>query len=40
MESVIRVVPRDDFSLELWFSTGDHRRFDARPYLECGFLPA
>jgi hypothetical protein len=36
MESVIRVVPGDDFSLELWFSTGDHRRFDARPYLERG----
>ncbi len=36
MESVIRVVPRDDFSLELWFDTGDHRLFDARPYLERG----
>lgn len=34
MESVIQVVPRDDFSLELWFNTGDHRLFDARPYLE------
>ncbi|MBI4742683.1 MAG: DUF2442 domain-containing protein [Betaproteobacteria bacterium] len=36
MESVIRVVPRDDFALELWFSTGEHRLFDARPYLEKG----
>lgn len=36
MESVIRVVPREDFSLELWFNTGDHRLFDARPYLNRG----
>ncbi len=36
MESVIRVVPRDDFTLELWFNTGDHRLFDARPYLNRG----
>ena len=36
MESVTQVVPREDFSLELWFNTGDHRLFDARPYLERG----
>ncbi len=36
MESVIRVVPRNDFSLELWFDTGDHRLFDAMPYLNRG----
>ena len=36
MESVVRVVPRDDFTLELWFTTGDHRLFDARPYLNKG----
>ncbi len=36
MEAVIRVVPRNDFSLELWFNTGDHRLFDARPYLNLG----
>ncbi|MCX8086937.1 MAG: DUF2442 domain-containing protein [Rhodocyclaceae bacterium] len=36
MESVIRVVPRDDFKLELWFDTGEHRLFDARPYLGKG----
>ncbi|PIX03988.1 MAG: DUF2442 domain-containing protein [Gallionellales bacterium CG_4_8_14_3_um_filter_54_18] len=36
MEAVIRVVPHNDFSLELWFDTGDHRSFDARPYLNRG----
>jgi hypothetical protein len=36
MESVTHVVAREDFSLELWFSTGDHRLFDARPYLNRG----
>ncbi len=36
MESVIRVVAHDDFTLELWFDTGDHRLFDARPYLNKG----
>lgn len=32
METVIRIVPRNDFSLELW----DHRLFDALPYLDKG----
>lgn len=36
MESVIRVIPHDNFTLELWFDTGDHRLFDARPYLNKG----
>jgi len=36
VEAVIRVVPRNDFSLELWFDTGDHRLFDASPYLDRG----
>jgi hypothetical protein len=36
MESVIRVLPRENFFLELWFNTGDHRLFDARPYLNRG----
>ena len=36
METVIRVVPRKNFFLELWFDTGDHRLFDARPYLDRG----
>lgn len=36
MEAVTRVVPREDYSLELLFNTGDHRLFDARPYLNRG----
>ena len=36
MESVIRVSPKDDFCLELWFDDGTHRLFDARPYLDRG----
>lgn len=36
MESVIRVVAKEDFSLELWFDDGTHRLFDAKPYLERG----
>jgi hypothetical protein len=36
MESVLKVLPRDDFHLELWFDTEEHRVFDARPYLERG----
>ncbi len=40
MEVVIRVVPREDCSLELWFDTGDHRLFDARSYLNRGCLCA
>jgi hypothetical protein len=36
MEAVLRVIPQEDFSLELWFNTGDHRLFVARPYLTRG----
>ena len=36
MESVTRVVPREDYFLEIWFNTGHHRLFDARPYLNRG----
>lgn len=36
MESVIRVSPKDDFTLELWFDNGAHRVFDVRPYLDRG----
>ena len=36
MESVIRVIPQEDYRLELWFRTGEHRLFDARPYLNRG----
>jgi len=38
MESVTRVVPREDFTLELWFNTGQHRLFDTRPYLNRGIF--
>lgn len=38
METVTRVLPRDDFHLEIWFNTGEHRLFDARPYLGKGFF--
>uniref|UniRef100_A0A831UGN6 DUF2442 domain-containing protein n=1 Tax=Geobacter metallireducens TaxID=28232 RepID=A0A831UGN6_GEOME len=36
MESVIKVVPQDDFHLLITFNTGETRLFDARPYLEKG----
>lgn len=36
METVTHVIPRDDFHLELEFSTGEARIFDARPYLDRG----
>jgi hypothetical protein len=36
MESVIRVVPKENFHLELEFKTGEVRLFDVRPYLEMG----
>ena len=36
METVVRVLPKDGYFLELWFNTGDHRLFDARPYLQKG----
>jgi len=36
MESVVRVVPREDYQLEIEFSTGEVRLFDVRPYLEKG----
>ena len=36
MESVTRVVPTEDFHLELWFDDGSHRLFDAQPYLNRG----
>ena len=38
MESVVRVIPHENFTLELWFDDGSHRLFDARPYLERGIL--
>jgi hypothetical protein len=36
METVTQVSARDDYMLELKFSTGETRLFDARPYLEKG----
>lgn len=36
MESVTKVRTRPDFHIELEFSTGEIRLFDARPYLEKG----
>ncbi len=36
METVVRVQPRDNFLLELWFNTGEHRLFDMSPYLDRG----
>ncbi len=36
MEKVIRVVPQDDFRLQVTFNTGETKLFDARPYLEKG----
>lgn len=33
METVTRVIAREDFHLELTFNTGEIRLFDARPYL-------
>ena len=34
--TVTQVSARDDYMLELKFSTGETRLFDARPYLEKG----
>lgn len=36
MESVVRVVPRENYHLEIEFSTGEVRLFDVRPYLDKG----
>ncbi len=36
MESVTRVQVRENFHLDLEFSTGERRTFDARPYLDRG----
>lgn len=36
METVTRVKPCDNYFLELWFDTGEHRLFDVKPYLNRG----
>jgi hypothetical protein len=38
MESVIKVSPKPDYHLELLFSTGEKKIFNARPYLEKGIF--
>ncbi len=38
MESVIKVIPKDDFSLLVTFNNGETKLFDARPYLEKGIF--
>jgi len=38
METVIRVLPRNDYVLEVWFNTGEHRLFNVRPYIEKGLF--
>ena len=38
MESVVRVLPRDNYQLEIEFSTGEVRLFDVRPYLDRGIF--
>ncbi|MEI7817737.1 MAG: DUF2442 domain-containing protein [Desulfuromonadales bacterium] len=36
MERVINAIPKNNFSLEIEFNTGEKRLFDARPYLTRG----
>jgi hypothetical protein len=36
MHKVTAVKANDDFSLDLRFDDGSVRRFDVKPYLECG----
>ena len=36
MESVIRVNAKENYCLEIWFDTGEHRLFDVKPYLGRG----
>lgn len=38
METVIRVLPRNDYVLDVWFNTGEHRLFNVRPYIEKGLF--
>ena len=38
MVSVVRVVPRENYQLEVEFSTGEVRLFDVRPYLDKGIF--
>ncbi len=38
MESVIKLAPRENFQLELWFDDGTHKMFDVTPYLDKGIF--
>ncbi len=38
MERVINAIPKNNFSLEIEFNTGEKRLFDARPYLTRGIF--
>lgn len=40
MEKVVHVEVLDGYTLDLWFDTGDQRRFDATPYLARGVFTA
>jgi hypothetical protein len=40
MEKVTRVTATEDYVLELTFSTGEQRVFDAKPYLTKGIFIA
>jgi hypothetical protein len=40
MQTVIQAIPRNNFMLELIFSSGETRIFDAKPYLEKGAFKA
>lgn len=36
MNKVIKVQAQNNYHLELWFATGEHRLFDISPYLDKG----
>jgi len=38
MERVVNAIPKNNFSLEIEFNTGEKRLFDARPYLVRGIF--
>jgi hypothetical protein len=38
METVIQVVPKENYHLEIVFSTGEKKVFDALPYLSKGIF--
>lgn len=40
MEHVVKVIALNNYHLELWFNTGDHKLFDCTPYLNRGVFTA